>query len=220
MTVREFLLYVGELRGCSKKELLQRLPSVLDLCQISDREHQLISQLSLGYKKRVGIAQAIIHSPELVILDEPISGLDPLQIVEMRSVIRNLSKEATILLSSHNLNEVAETCDRLLVLHQGTIIASGSTEELSGSIQSQHSVLCECRITSAQYKRLTETYPDWSISAYNDSNSIQEVEIHSSLTNPELIQILVAENIEVHSIQSSKSALEKVFLSLTTEKAV
>ena len=94
-----------------------------------DVQHRIIGELSLGYRKRVGIAQAIIHSPKLIILDEPISGLDPKQIVDMRKVIRSL-KEATVFISSHNLNEVAETCDSLIVLNSGKIVAQGKLEDL------------------------------------------------------------------------------------------
>ena len=95
-----------------------------------DVQHRIIGELSLGYRKRVGIAQAIIHSPKLIILDEPISGLDPKQIVDMRKVIRSLKEEATVFISSHNLNEVAETCDSLIVLNSGKIVAQGKLEDL------------------------------------------------------------------------------------------
>ncbi|RME26568.1 MAG: ABC transporter ATP-binding protein, partial [Deltaproteobacteria bacterium] len=122
MTVADFLTYVGSLRGMSARELDSRLPEVLARTQLTDRRNQLISELSHGYRKRVGIAQAIIHRPRLVILDEPISGLDPAQIREMRSVIRNLAADSTVLLSSHNLPEISQTCDRILVLRRGRLV--------------------------------------------------------------------------------------------------
>ena len=130
MTVSEYLRYLGLLRGMTKQQVGQRLPMVIDKCQLADRAHQVISELSLGYRKRVGIAQAIIHAPNLVILDEPISGLDPMQIVKMRQLIRSLASEATILLSSHNLHEISETCDRVLFLDQGQISKQGTLDEL------------------------------------------------------------------------------------------
>ncbi len=123
MTVADFLTYVGSLRGMSASELSARLPDVLAKAQLTDRRDQLISELSHGYRKRVGIAQAIIHSPRLVILDEPISGLDPAQIREMRKVVRGLATECTVLLSSHNLPEISQTCDRILVLRRGRLVS-------------------------------------------------------------------------------------------------
>ena len=111
---------------------------VSQICQLSDKIDQVIDTLSLGYKKRVGIAQAIVHNPSLVILDEPTSGLDPHQMVELRQVIKTLSTEATVLLSSHNLTEVAETCDRLLILNDGKLIAQGDQDSLAQNISTNN----------------------------------------------------------------------------------
>ena len=130
MKVVDFLTYFAKIRGVEKDNLQYRIPVVLKNCQLLDVQNRIIGELSLGYRKRVGIAQAIIHSPKLIILDEPISGLDPKQIVEMRKVIRSLKEEATVFISSHNLNEVAETCDSLIVLNAGKIVAQGKLEDL------------------------------------------------------------------------------------------
>ncbi|MEX1369513.1 MAG: ABC transporter ATP-binding protein, partial [Nannocystaceae bacterium] len=116
MRVREFLQWCGELKGCSKAEVRKALPTVLKTCDLEAMADRVIGELSHGYKKRVGIAQAIIHRPEVVILDEPISGLDPQQIVEMRKVVRSLKEHATVLISSHILSEIEQTCDRILVI--------------------------------------------------------------------------------------------------------
>ena len=215
MTVREFLLYVGELRGLSKTNVKERLEIIIPICQLEDRVDQLIEELSLGFRKRVGIAQAIIHKPELVILDEPISGLDPFQIVEMRTVIRNLSKEATILLSSHNLTEVAETCDRLLILHQGKIIAEGSTAELSGQINSQQQTsIIECELTEEK-EALLQTLFGTMYRKLISPNLIDKIEITHINPTPEIVMILVENDISIHSVQRQKSGLENIFLSLT-----
>ena len=215
MTVREFLLYVGELRGLSKNEAKGRIEKIVTLCQLDDRVDQLIEELSLGYRKRVGIAQAIIHKPELVILDEPISGLDPFQIVEMRSVIRNLSEESTVLLSSHNLNEVAETCDRLLLLHEGKIIAEGSTEDISQQKNSQiQTIIVECELSETQKEKIRTMF-ELNFLDNQSSNSVEKIEIVHSTSTPEIIKDLVLNNIPIHSVQRKKSGLEQVFLSLT-----
>jgi ABC-2 type transport system ATP-binding protein len=129
-TVREFLRFVGRLRGMPAAEVEARLPDVMTRCQLAGREDWVIGQLSHGYRKRVGIAQAIIHKPRLVILDEPISGLDPVQIVEMRKVIRSLGEECTVLVSSHILSEIEQTCDRILVLQRGKLMFEGTSADL------------------------------------------------------------------------------------------
>ena len=131
MTVTDFLQHVGRLRGLSAGDLESRLPEVIAKCQLGGQEHRVIDELSHGFRKRVGIAQAIIHRPKLVILDEPISGLDPVQIVEMRKVIQGLAAECTVLVSSHILGEISQTCHRILVLTDGQLVADGTEAELA-----------------------------------------------------------------------------------------
>lgn len=130
MRVDEFLRFAGRLRRMSKAEVEKRLPTVIEKAGLSDVAEQVIETLSHGYRQRVGIAQAIIHDPKLLILDEPIQGLDPVQIVEMRELIRQLRGEHTILLSSHILSEIQQTCDRLLFLRDGKVVALGTEDEI------------------------------------------------------------------------------------------
>jgi gliding motility-associated transport system ATP-binding protein len=132
MIVADYLLFAGELRGMSKKELDKRLPEVLEITDLGDVEGDVISTLSHGYRQRVGVAQAIIHQPKFLILDEPTRGLDPVQIVEMRNLIHDLKQNHTVLISSHILTEISQTCDRLLVLGRGTILGAGTETELAG----------------------------------------------------------------------------------------
>jgi ABC-2 type transport system ATP-binding protein len=136
MTVSDFLDFAGRLRGMSGGEVGKRMPTVLELTDLGDVAGDMIGTLSHGYRQRVGVAQAIIHEPRLLILDEPTRGLDPVQIVEMRSLLRNLKQNHTVLISSHILTEISETCDRILVLGQGEIIASGTEAELSRELTS------------------------------------------------------------------------------------
>lgn len=130
MTVSGFLAHLGQLRGMSRAAVATRLPKVMEQTGLTRLADRTVETLSLGYRKRLGIAQAIIHEPRLVILDEPISGLDPVQIVEMRKLIRSLGGKHTVLISSHILPEVHETCDRLLVLADGKLVAQGTEEEI------------------------------------------------------------------------------------------
>ena len=131
MLVNEYLAFAGRLRGMSASEVKRRIPEVVELTHLSDVHYEPISSLSHGYRQRVGVGQAIMHKPELLILDEPTRGLDPVQIVEMRNMIRDLTDEHTVLISSHILTEISQTCDRLLVLGKGKIVASGTEETLA-----------------------------------------------------------------------------------------
>ena len=131
MTVNDFLKFAGELRGMTAAQIKKRLPDVLEIADLGDVAGDVIDTLSHGFRQRVGVAQAIIHEPKFLILDEPTRGLDPVQIVEMRNLIHDLKQNHTVLISSHILTEISQTCDRLLVLGKGKILGVGSEGELS-----------------------------------------------------------------------------------------
>ncbi len=131
MTVHDFLVFAARLRGISAADAEKRAAEAEEMTQTSGVSRDPIATLSHGYKQRVGIAQAIVHRPRLLVLDEPISGLDPVQIVEMRNLLKGLKEKHTILLSSHILSEISETCDRILVIKDGEIAAGGTEAELS-----------------------------------------------------------------------------------------
>ncbi len=135
MKVSDFLRFVAGLRGVSRADLGGRVQQAMERCKLTHVADARIETLSYGYRKRVGIAQAIVHAPPLVILDEPIAGLDPAQIVEMREMIRSLGGEHTILVSSHILSEISQVCDRLLVIHKGRLVANGTEEEISAQLE-------------------------------------------------------------------------------------
>lgn len=131
MRVSEFLAFAARLRGVSPSHARAAVGEAEERTGLESVRDELIGTLSHGFRQRLGIAQAIVHKPRFVILDEPISGLDPSQIVEMRKLIRGLGGDHTVLISSHILGEVSETCDRLLVIREGSIVASGTEEQLS-----------------------------------------------------------------------------------------
>lgn len=130
MPVIDYLKYVAELQGIEKSKIRKRILEMVRLCGLEGEKHKNIGELSKGYKQRVGLAQALIHDPEVLILDEPTAGLDPNQIVEIRELIRKIGKEKTVILSSHILAEVEATCDRILIISKGRIVADGTAEEL------------------------------------------------------------------------------------------
>jgi len=134
MTVAAYLDFAARLRGLSGPAVAKRVSAVLDITSTRDVSQQVIGTLSAGYRQRVGIAQAVVHEPDLLILDEPFAGLDPVQTVEMREMIRRLGGEHTVLLSSHLLSQIHETCDRILVIQRGRIVAQGTEEELASRL--------------------------------------------------------------------------------------
>ena len=142
MPVKDYLGFVGRLKGMSRESVARRIPEVEEYARIAEVRDMPTRHLSQGYRQRVGVAQAIIHEPELLILDEPTHDLDPVQIMEMRGMIRRLKDSHTILISSHILPEISETCDRLLILNDGEIIASGTEAELGEMLlMSRHMVV-------------------------------------------------------------------------------
>jgi ABC-2 type transport system ATP-binding protein len=131
MTVLDYLRFAAELRGLDRRAHARRIPEVVELTHLGEVAGDPIATLSHGFRQRVGVAQAIVHDPKLLILDEPTRGLDPVQIVEMRQMIKDLKEKHTVLISSHILPEISQTCDRLLVLGNGEILTTGTEEELT-----------------------------------------------------------------------------------------
>ena len=131
LRVREYLDYVASLKQVPSSERTERLDYIIERCGLKSRAGQIIGTLSKGYQQRVGIAQALVHNPEVVILDEPTVGLDPVQIVEIRNLIRSLANSHTVILSTHILPEVVMTCSRVLLINMGTILVDGSVESLT-----------------------------------------------------------------------------------------
>ena len=130
MPVLEYLSFVAELQGVARRDIPSRLRSIVSRCGLNLEKHKKIGALSKGYRQRVGLAQALIHDPDILILDEPTTGLDPNQIVEIRHLIREIGKEKTVILSTHILPEVEATCDRILIINRGKIVADGTPEAL------------------------------------------------------------------------------------------
>jgi len=152
MIVTDYLRFAGELRGMSKADVKRRMPEVLEITDLGDVANDMIGTLSHGFRQRVGVAQAIIHDPKLLILDEPTRGLDPVQIVEMRNLIHDLKQSHTVLISSHILTEISQTCDRLLILGRGKILGTGSEQDLASSESEIRQVSVTVRAASEDAK--------------------------------------------------------------------
>jgi ABC-2 type transport system ATP-binding protein len=149
MPVREYLRFAAQLRGIPAAGIEQRVTAAIEVTQLGSESGTRIGELSHGFRQRVGIAQAVVHRPALLLLDEPIKGLDPVQIVEMRQLVRALGGEHTVVISSHILSEISETCDRLLIIQDGQIIAQGSEQELATKLTPGHSILVTLRWPAA-----------------------------------------------------------------------
>ena len=198
MTVEEYLLFVCDLKGIKKSDKKEEVSKVVQKTQTSDVKKRLIKNLSKGYKQRVGIAQAIIGSPETIILDEPTVGLDPLQITEIRQLIRDLGKNHTVILSSHILSEISEVCDHVFIISGGQLVLSESTSNLSYHIKASQQVEIEAKGDRALCKETLMSLGD-----------VDSVEISSG--QDDHIQILV-------TAKGNKDIREDVSLALSSHQ--
>jgi len=167
MRVQEYLEYRAALKGVRGRRNRQRVNAVKELCSLRDVERKLIGTLSKGYRQRVGLADALLHDPDLLILDEPTIGLDPNQIRQVRQLIKDLGKRHTILLSTHILSEVEMTCSRVLIINKGRIAASDTPEALAGRVRTAGGIRAEIRAGASD---LEKALPPWRACARRTSN--------------------------------------------------
>lgn len=219
MTVRGYLHFAARLRGYDEQKTGRRVDEVLVTTSTRDYADEPISSLSHGFKQRVGIAQAIIHDPSLVILDEPNNGLDPAQIKEMRTLIRDLRARHTVLLSSHMLSEISQTCDRLMVIAGGKLVAVGTENELSSQTAGAHSYSVEVAGTAElvdqtlrglEEKKLVARFERWAKAAH--------WELRVSITDDkpeELARALMTAGLGLRRLEPAATELESLFLKLT-----
>ena len=223
MTVYEYLRFVAELKKVKKNERQAQIEDVMKQTQIEDVKGRLIKNLSKGYKQRVGLAQAIIGYPEVIILDEPTVGLDPKQIIEIRELIRELAKKHTIILSSHILSEVSAVCDHIVIISKGKLVASDTPEGLmtllKGGRQMKLSVLGE-QSKVEELLRSMESVKDFSMQPPRAEGMVS-VNIRTEDTEDirvELFHRLAAADMPIMELSLSEKSLEDVFLELTGEE--
>ena len=223
MTVYEYLRFVAELKKVKKNERQVQIEDVMKQTQIEDVKGRLIKNLSKGYKQRVGLAQAIIGYPEVIILDEPTVGLDPKQIIEIRELIRELAKKHTIILSSHILSEVSAVCDHIMIISKGKLVASDTPEGLmtllKGGRQMKLSLLGE-QSKVEELLRSMESVKDFSMQPPRAEGMVS-VNIRTEDTEDirvELFHRLAAADMPIMELSLSEKSLEDVFLELTGEE--
>jgi len=220
MTVDAYLRFAGELRGLSRSEVGGRLAEVAEQTNIADVRGEVIANLSHGYRQRVGIAQAMIHKPQVLILDEPISGLDPVQIVEMRRMIRGLKGQHTVLVSSHILPEISQTCDRLLVIQNGRLAEQGTEEELTSRVTSVRRLMLHVRGAEDKVLELV-----------NGISGVTDCQVVHGMASAEVVRLLVQSDKDLReelsaavvggglgllSLMPAEPELESTFLQLTS----
>ncbi len=220
MKVREYLAFVAELKKIPKAEREEQIDKVIHMVQLEDVEERLIRNLSKGYKQRVGLAQAILGFPEIIILDEPTVGLDPKQIIEIRQLIRELAKEHTVILSSHILAEIQEVCDYIMIISKGHLVASDTPENLEKALSNQRQTELVAKGEMEKVQQILEGL-----------EGIQKVEVTEGkeegttrvtfTSNPgtdskeELFYAFAEAKCPLLQIVDSQTSLEDVFLELT-----
>jgi ABC-2 type transport system ATP-binding protein len=217
MTVTEYLQFAGRLRGLSGADLEGRFRRVIGTCNLEEVADSPISTLSHGYRQRVGIAQAIVHGPALLILDEPIQGLDPVQIVEMRNMIAALRGEHTILLSTHILTEIERTCDRILMMHKGRIAAEGSEEELAARLSQERQLELEVIGEEAALRRALARVSEVSrlIIDRTPQNTLRVTVRVDDAAREKVSRAIVQADLGLLRMESVSSGLEGIFLQLS-----
>jgi ABC-2 type transport system ATP-binding protein len=221
MRVNEYLWYRGRLKGLLRKKLRSRLQEVCEQCGLESVRKRIIGHLSKGYRQRVGLADALIHEPELLILDEPTIGLDPNQIRQMRALIGNLATRHTVLLSTHILSEVEATCQRVLILHQGRIVASDTPANLKDLLVSGDRILAEIR---APRHELVETMGG--VAGVTDVRCSEEgpwyrLELDSSGDEdlrPSVFDVAARHGWRLRELTLRPRSLEEVFAELTRDE--
>jgi len=221
MTVSSYLKYMGTLRGMPPKDIKRRIGDVVDLCRLGEYHKTIIGKLSKGFRQRVGVAQAIIHEPEVLVLDEPTIGIDPIQVVETRRLIQDLGKSQTVVLSSHILPEVSMICQRVMIINEGKIVAEDTPSNLAQRLQGVNRMEVEVGGPSNDV-----------ISALRKVNGVTDVS-HRSTQGKDLYMIqarggqdlrdeiskaVVSSGWSLLSMQSVGMSLEDIFLKLTTNE--
>jgi len=228
METSEYLQFVGQLKGLSGVDLTKRIDYVCQRCAISDVKTRLLGKLSKGYRQRVGLAQAIIHNPDVLILDEPTAGLDPKQINETRDLIKDLAGEHTIILSTHILPEVEQTCEQVIIINKGKLVATDSVRNLQAHARGAETVLVEVagrnsslEIPSVQIKLEQVAGVSRVLCKEQiDSRAVFEIESKKgSFVRGDVARAIVESGWDLNELRPAAMSLEEVFLQLTGNEA-
>ena len=222
MSVSSYLDFVARIKNVPAEKRAQRVEAAMDMAKISDQRDELIKRLSRGYKQRVGLAQAIVHDPDVIILDEPTVGLDPKQIIEVRHLIKGLAGTHTIILSTHILPEVSMTCDRVIIINNGKIVAVDTPENLTLQLKGGERIRAEAQAPEQPLRDLLRSIP-----------GAQKVQVESLGTGGRMLALveagqgkdirsqiaakIVQQGWPLYELRGENLSLEEIFLQLTTE---
>ncbi len=223
MTVKEYLKFVAELKKVPAKEREQQIEEIMEATQITDMQKRLIRNLSKGYRQRVGLAQAMIGYPEVIILDEPTVGLDPKQIIEIRDLIKHLGENHTIILSSHILSEVSAVCDHIMIIAHGKLLASDSPEGLQSMIQNMNQLTLTIKGSYEAAEQILSHMDKVHTFEKIENEDQEETTIQITMEEQgdireELFYALAEAKLPIMSLQSMKKSLEDIYLELTGEE--
>ena len=220
MIVHDYLKFISEVRGIPSDKFKSSLHKVVEECGLNGVVHKTIGNCSKGYKQRIGLAAAMIHDPKILILDEPVTGLDPNQIVEIRQLIRKLGKEKIVLMSSHILQEIQATVDRIIIINDGSIVADGSSDELLSDSSGKTELLLE--VTNAEENDISDmkaTIPSIDIKSIQKEKKSTNISINYVATSDpraDIFNYAVEKKWSILQMVSSKQNLEDIFRNLTS----
>jgi len=222
MTVWEYLKFAAELKKIKKSQRAEQVEEVMELTGISDMRNRLIKNLSKGYKQRVGLAQAILGYPEIIILDEPTVGLDPKQIIEIRELIKKLSEKHTVILSSHILSEVSAVCDYVMIINHGKLVASDTTENLSKMTLGSNTLELTIKGTKEEVNKLVSPLEmirelEWMQSEEEDCVNLKITTEERTDIREQLFYLMAEHKLPILKMESTRISLEDIFLELTEE---
>lgn len=224
METAEYLKFVGQLKGLSGAELQKRIDYVCERCAVVDVRNRLIGKLSKGYRQRVGLAQAIIHNPDVLVLDEPTAGLDPKQINETRDLIKDLAGSHTIILSTHILPEVEQTCEQVVIINKGKLVATDSVRNLQARARGAESMVLEVGGRNGNLEPATVQQKLERVAGVSrvvckqkvDSRAVFEIESQKGrLVRGDLARAVVESGWDLNELRPAAMSLEEVFLQLT-----
>jgi len=228
METAEYLKFVGKLKGLSGSDLQKRVDYACERCAIADVKKKLLGKLSKGYRQRVGLAQAIIHNPDVLILDEPTAGVDPKQINETRDLIKDLAGDHTIILSTHILPEVEQTCDQVIIINKGKLVATDSVRNLEARARGAESVLVEIagrngslEVPIVQHK-LEQVSGVSRVLCKQQVDSRAQFEVESEkgrLVRGDLARTVVECGWDLNELRPAAMSLEEIFLQLTESES-
>jgi ABC-2 type transport system ATP-binding protein len=223
MTVREYLTFVAKIKGVPRREVKDRVVEVMKRAWVSDMANRHCAKLSKGYRQRVGLAQAIIHNPDVLVLDEPTAGLDPKQIIETRQLIRELAGTHTIVLSTHILPEVSQTCQRVVIIAKGKVVAIDTPDALTATLRGNETMYLQVAGEPGPVQAAISALPGITrVSATEGRDGLLDVEVDTERgrdVRRELASAVVSGGWGLLELRPLRMSLEEIFLSLTTEEA-